>query len=239
MEAEPGAIKDLFSGLRIPTRLVTKTLRFLTLPWDRPDVSREDQILRFVLLMNPSALGCFTSAKGRASSWMMSALAEVKSRVLESGLLKVRGNAERFIKSSRSFLQTYRGTDAQLAFQSIPAVMIAAEQYKQLAEDIDDIRDPLVTTPEKLIFNEVRYLGFDAERLLVDRSHEVLMGTNATLVNQLNKWTQQCEVLRAEILSDQNLDENTERAYARKIFRTKVIGSVMPGFPLSGGEPTS
>jgi hypothetical protein len=188
--------------------------------------------------MNPKALGCFTSSQDRASSWMMSALAEVKSRVLETGLLKVRGNAHSFIKASRLFLRTYRGADAQFAFQSIPAVQIAAEQFAQLANDIDDIRDPLVTTPEKLIFNEVRYLGFDAERLLVTRSSEVLMATNATLVNQLSKWTKECEELRNEILNNPQLDENTARAYARKIFRTKVIGAVMPGYPLSGGEET-
>jgi hypothetical protein len=239
LETEPGAIRDLFRGLGIPVRLVTKALRFLTLPWDRADISREDQIVRFVRLMNPSALGCFTSAKDRASSWMMSALAEVKSRVLESGLLKARGNAETFIKGIRSILKSYQGMEAQLAFQSIPAVSVAAEQHYALANDLDDIRDPLVTTPEKLIFNEVRYLGFDATRLLTTRSHEILLGTNATLINQLNKWTQTCEELREEILSNQHLDENTERAYARKLFRTKVIGTVMPGFPLSGGEPTS
>jgi len=160
-------------------------------------------------------------------------LAEVKARVLEHGLLTVRGKAQDFIKSSRALLYHYKGADARSTLMSTPAIAIAVDQHGQLASDIDDIRDPLVTKPEDLIFNKVRYLGFDASRLLTTRAHEILLASNATLINQLSMWTREYVRLTEEILSNPHLDDNTARAYARKLFRTKVIGSVMPGFPLS------
>jgi hypothetical protein len=235
-EAEPGAIEDIFRAVGMPSgmipRLVSKALSFLTLPWDRKGISKDDQILRFVQLTAPQVLGCYIDAKGRASDFLMTALAEVKARVIESGLLKMRGNAESFLKRSRGLLQHYKGGDAQSAIKSIPAVMVAAKQFSALANTIDDLRDPLVTTPENLIFDKVTYLGFDAERIMVTRSSEVLMATNATLVNQYKQWSIKYFSLTEEILSDEALDENTARAYSRILFRTKVIGSVMPGFPL-------
>ncbi|QCF24448.1 RNA-dependent RNA polymerase [Entomophthora muscae mitovirus 4] len=241
--AEPGVVKALFTALNhnkgmIP-RIVKKAMMFLSLPWDRPDMPRDEQILQFIRSSAPQVLGCHQFAKTRAMNFFMTSLAEVKSRILEQGLLKVRGSALETIKSLKYIHQDSEGSDAQSILKAVPALMVTANQYSQLAEDIDDLRDPLVTTPEKLIFNEVRYLGFDSSRINVTRNAEMLMATNATLVNQYKRWLKEYFELSHKILSDELLDQHTERSFARKLFRTKVIGSVMPGFPLSGGKESS
>jgi len=195
-------------------------------------MSREEQILRFVQTAAPEILGCHQLANDRAMNFFMSAMAEVKARVLESGMLKARGNAEVMIKNLRKLLPHFKGVDAQSAYQSIPALELSYAQFRELANDLDDLRDPMVTTPEKLIFDKVTILGFDSTRLMATRSHEVLLASNATLLNRFRMWYREYLNLKGEILSNEALDENTERALAKKLFRTNVIGVVMPGFPL-------
>jgi predicted Fe-S protein YdhL (DUF1289 family) len=44
-------------------------------------------------------------------------------------------------------------------------------------------------------------------------------------------WSKQYSQLKQEVLSDCH-NENVERALSRKLYRTNIIGTVMPGFPL-------
>lgn len=240
-ETEPGVVKDLFYVLnprlqdRYRERLASKTLAFLSLPWDRPGEDRGELIVQFVRTIYPTILGCFSNSKVRAKEWFYTSVSEIKARILEKALLHARGQALAAIKSAKPLIQCYRGVDAQSAFSAIPSNSIIAQQFETLTSDIDDLRDPLVTTPEKLLFSQVRYLAFDGTRIMVERPNRILLALNATLVNQLRAWTRLYDGLINE-LSAPTTDLNRSRAIARLLYRTKVIGAVMPGFPLSGGE---
>lgn len=242
-EAEPGVLGSLYKALahrpEMISRLAKRAIAFLCLPWDRPGISREDQALRFIQNAAPQVLGCHSMAKDRAMNFFKVSLAEVKARVLEAGILKTIGIAKETIKDLKSIHNDYEGLDSQSILKAVPSIMITAKQYSTLMSDIDALRDPLETTPEKLIFNEVRVLGFDASRINTTRDTTLLMATNATLVNQYMRWLRDYFDLTNKVLSDELMDLNAERAIARKLFRTKVIGTVMPGFPLSGGKETS
>lgn len=89
------------------------------------------------------------------------------------------------MRKLRSLIKGYEGSDAQSTLQAIPAISILIDQFTDLNNEIEDIRDPLTATPERLTFDKNFLTGFDPERIHVGRAHEVVAANNATLVNQI------------------------------------------------------
>lgn len=234
-DVEPGALRELLAKyFSLPSartdRLLRKALTFLLLPWDRPGVDRGEQILQFVRTICPEVLGCFQS-RSRAEQFLIPALAENKARVLEASLLKLRGQSADALKVQKRLIRHYRGSDAQSALLSIPSVKLIFDQYQDTREQLENIRDPMITSPESLVMNKAALLGFDPDRINTKRNHEILLATNATLVNNFAKWYRDhCSI--SLLIQNNTWDENTERAKTRILFRTQIIGTVMPGFPL-------
>jgi len=112
--------------------------------------------------------------------------AECKARVLDKSLVALHGESLRVIKTLKALVRGYKGTDAQSALHAVPAVSLILLQYQELQGQIDDLRDPMVTSPEKLIFDKATMLGFSPERLFNTRRHEVVLANNATLVNTIS-----------------------------------------------------
>jgi len=231
IEVEPGALKDLFRSLGLIVRLAKKAERFLSLPRTimGPDIGK--QSLNFVRNICPDVLGCFTNNEQRAHTWYVQAAAECKARILDKALVQLHGESQRSIKTVRNFLRCYTGNDAQSALKAIPVVELIINQYQELGDQIEDLRDPMVTKPDTLVFDSDIRLGFSPDRLFNTRRHQVVLSNNATLVNTISHWTKDYVNLKEIILQD-STNLNEERAIARKLFRTKVIGAVMPGFPL-------
>jgi len=234
-ETEPGTIRDLMKEYfgrpdGWTNRLTKKALTFLLLPWDRPGVTRAEQILRFVRRVCPEVLGCFQT-EARASSFLIPALAECKARILEGSLLKLRGSSQDAIKAQRGIIRHYRGSDAQSALLSVPSIKLIYDQFTETREQLENLRDPMITTPESLIIDKRVLLGFDPDRINTKRNHEILLATNATLVNNFSRWYRDHCLISERILNN-TWDANTERAKSRILFRTQIIGVVMPGFPL-------
>jgi len=229
---EPEALGDMFQALSLNRYLVRKAVKFLLLP--RPVMGNDlrEQITRFVTKVYPTVIGCFsTPSSQRAYDWYVSAAAEAKARILDASILDLIGTSKTYIRKLRNILKSYDGTDAQSALRSVPAVELILNQYELLNNQIEDLRDPLVTKPEGLIFEKEIRLGFDPTRLFNTRRHEIVLSSNATLVNSITIWTKEFDAVMTIVMTDQ-IDENAERALAKKLFRTKVIGTVMPGFPL-------
>jgi len=235
-EADPGLVKDLFSGLGLPQRLWSKAVKLLYLP--RKEDTQEERQEKASLLANivfPNEFSC-NSRFGQQWELLTAALAECKARVMEDGLLAARSKANDMIKSiTNNAKNCYKGVDFQTALYNLPVVEVSRNQYKQLEEDIMKLRNPKEVTPDKLIFNQVVFLGFDATRLLTTRSHEIILSSNATLINRLTLWGKKYSDLRKKFLYS-DIDENSQRAMARELFRTNVIGAVMPGFPILSGH---
>jgi hypothetical protein len=234
ISVEPGALSDIFESLGLNSKYLTRKAEdFLLLP--RPIMGGDlgVQITKFVRKIYPDSMGCFNSSSesSRAKDWYMTSAAEAKARILDKAILDLIGTSKAYIRKLRRIVSGYSGTDAQSALRAVPAVELILDQYTFLNNQIEALRDPLETKPETLLFEKEIRLGFNPERLLSARRHEVVLGSNMTLVNNIKLWTKEFVSLSDIIRQDQT-DENTERAYAKRLFRTNVIGTVMPGFPL-------
>lgn len=181
----PGAVEGLFKALGLGKRLAAKADKFLSLPWDRPDMSFEEQVLQFTRKVYPACLGC-GSASARALQFMEAAEAEIRARMLERSLLEARGYAQASVKKFKSILYAYSGLDAQSLIASVPAIMVTLELIKSTEADLDKVRDPSTykgrtfAGPSKFI-----YTSFNPDRIMNERPHKLLGATNASLVNQL------------------------------------------------------
>jgi hypothetical protein len=230
-------IRDLLNlnylpSIRLLNRLIRKSRLFLLLPNNQDPEIFGTQSLEFLRALGfESLVGC-NSAYSKASDLMMNAMAECKARVIEEGLLKSRGTFKELIRDSKKLLKDFKGGSAQAAYQSMPSLQLTASEVRRTEEDIDKLRDPLVVTRESVIFSKGILTSFDATRVMMTRPHEILLGNQASLANQLKLWF----ITYSHLMSESKWvyeDVHSLRAFARKLFRTKVIGTVMPGFPLT------
>jgi hypothetical protein len=212
-------------------RLLKKINQFLSLPRNIMGPDIKSQCLEFVKKVNPSVLGCFDNNSERAYTWYTQAMGESKVRILDASTLKLIGVSKTYLKSMRNLLKDFKGLNAQKALMAIPSVNLLSDQFTVLNNEIERLRDPTEINPESATFNNIIRTGFDPERIHVVRSSVVMSAMNATMFNVIKQWTGEYNKVKTLVIED-SLDENTERAKSRSLYRTKVIGTVMPGFPL-------
>nr|URY18747.1 RNA-dependent RNA polymerase [Erysiphe necator associated mitovirus 3] len=215
-------------------RLVRKARIFLSLPWRREGTSASEQILQFVLLTNASALGCFNSSTRRAKEFFVSSMAEIKARELNGGLIKTNGLINDLVKKFKYLLINYKGHNHHEALKAIPFVRLILDQRVDIMNSVDLLQDASALTAEDIVLDykqKAPISTFDPTKILTKRTHELILNRDATIVNQYSRWIKDYNVIKQNVLNN-SCDENTERAWARKCFRTATIGAVMPGFPL-------
>lgn len=159
-------------------------------------------------------------------------MAEIKARELERGLVSLMKVSSNTIKMAKNMLRGYNGSEHQEALMSIPLVRVVIDQRKLTESYIEKLRDPMLMNIEDLMFSdEIPLMTADPSRIITKRNHELAMAHDATILNKFNMWIRKYNEIK-QIVLDNVLDENTERARSRVIFRTSTIGVVMPGFPL-------
>nr|QIR30246.1 RNA-dependent RNA polymerase [Plasmopara viticola lesion associated mitovirus 23] len=214
-------------------RITKRAITFLKLPWRREGTDVDTQILDFVRHSCASSLGCFESAY-RAKQIFIPAMAEIKARELDRGLISTKGKSDSIMKNLKLFLRGYKGCNPREALTSIPYVSLIMNQRSDLIESLEKLRDPMLLSAEDIVLNyknSAPTMTFDPERIMAKRTHELMLSRDSSIVNNYNRWLKQYHLLKQNILKDA-WDENTERSHVRKIFRTSTIGAVMPGFPL-------
>lgn len=171
--------------------------------------------------------------QNKAPEFFRLAMAEIKSRIISSGVQKTMIKTEHAVRDAQKIISSYGGVPTRKVILSIPFVNVLYNQVTLLRNYLQDLRDPMVSKPQEFCVNfDLTIIGFNPDRVYTKRKSEQILAANATLVNQFKIWAMSYNNFRDDVLNNKYIDENEERAKARSLFKTSTLGAVMPGFPL-------
>jgi hypothetical protein len=202
--ASPGCLVHLLSihGLQ---RSLLKVNKYFNLPrsGDNPDV-RKDKMINFIQLYHGSSLGCLRSEEFK-NTFVFQTLAEVKTAILEKAIKNTHMKLYKFVKEVAETLHECipdtLGMDSQSILRLLPFVNPIILDTASLQHEADKLRSAYWDADEDIVFNRVVRLGVDPSRGLATRARDLILASNASLVNVYSLWCTNYKDLRVELLS--------------------------------------
>jgi hypothetical protein len=205
--ANPALLKDLLAIFKIQ-RSWKKAYKYLNFPRvsDLPEVEHY-KLITLIKLYLGEFLGCSRS-KEFYHAFVWQTLNEVKTAAFENAIKDVARATHDIIDDIVGYMS--KGQEAGLLMPKnlleIPVIKGMTEQMTSLQDTFDQVRTGYWDSDREVVLMKAIQIPKNPERFFATRTSELIIASNASLVNQYSFWVREYKKYRAQLWAECFMD---------------------------------